>query len=186
MVLNILDGIVAQEAGETQRILSCLAVAESSLSLDATILDILGVNFNKTIIKQAIERGMLDSSRPYKEIGEKLDKFTIQDFAVTNFDEKTSIHKNKSQQKHYFAHNQRRIKIDCKKCKGCGICSKICPVGAIDMKQDKNGELYASIDYSKCIFCNKCYTACPYKVAEIISPSGFKRIEKEMNKYNDN
>ena len=44
-------------------------------------------------------------------------------------------------------------------CKGCGICTKVCPVEAI------SGEKKAvhSIDQIKCIKCGACMTKCPFK-----------------------
>ena len=53
------------------------------------------------------------------------------------------------------------------------------------MKYDKNGELYAVVDYDKCILCYKCITACPYKVANIIKPQGYAKVEKQKNKFID-
>lgn len=51
------------------------------------------------------------------------------------------------------------IEIDKEKCKGCSICSKNCPVGAI------HGELKSpfEIDPSICIRCGVCIEKCPFK-----------------------
>lgn len=48
-------------------------------------------------------------------------------------------------------------------CTGCGACKSICPVNAIEMKQDKDGFLYPDIHsiHSKCISCRKCEKVCP-------------------------
>jgi NADH-quinone oxidoreductase subunit F len=45
------------------------------------------------------------------------------------------------------------------KCTKCGICYKVCPVGAIDWKKNE----YAKIDKDKCIKCKACIIACPFK-----------------------
>ena len=52
------------------------------------------------------------------------------------------------------------------------------------MKYDKNGELFAEIDYKKCILCKKCHTACPYQLVDMITPLGYKKFDKAINKYN--
>ena len=49
--------------------------------------------------------------------------------------------------------------IDKTKCKGCSLCSKNCPVGAI------TGELKSpfEINQDKCIKCGVCIAKCPFK-----------------------
>ena len=185
LLLNVLDGVVALEAVDTPRMLSCIGLSCDPYALDASILDILGVGYNSTILKQASERKVFNKENPYKLVGEKIEKFKVEDFALSEFGADTLLNKSNGDRNRYFNANQRRVKIDGKICKGCGVCSKICPTGAIMMKYDKEGELYAEVDYDKCIFCFKCHTACPYKVVDIISPLGYKHLEKELNKYNE-
>ena len=45
-------------------------------------------------------------------------------------------------------------------CYGCQACAQICPVSAIEMKEDKEGFLFPIIDSSKCIECNLCEKSC--------------------------
>ncbi len=185
LVLNIVDGIVALESGDVQHMMYCLAVGENTFKLDACLCSILGIEFDKTLLKQAEERGLFNKNKPFKTIGEDLEKFKNESFAISDFSEETKIHKNTVAQKYYFKTHQRRVKIEQKHCKGCSVCSKICPTGAIVMRYDKNNELYAKIDYKKCIYCFKCHTACPYRVVQVITPFKYKLLDKQINKYND-
>ena len=184
VVLNVLDGIVALELGETQRMLYCLGVSENMLSLDASVCDILNIKHHTTLLKQANERGFIDIEKPYKLVGEELEKFKVEDFALKEFNQNSPINPNSGKKWQYFKANQQRVEIKPNKCKGCSACSRVCPTGAIKMKYDKNGELYASVDYSKCIFCFNCYRTCPYKVVEINTPAKYKTLKKDFDKYN--
>ena len=60
------------------------------------------------------------------------------------------------------------IRIDEVKCKGCSLCSKKCPVGAI------SGQLKSafSIDNERCIRCSQCVDACKFGAIEKISGEG--------------
>ena len=184
VVLNVLDGIVALEKDKTPRMLYCLGVSENAFYLDEAIVDILGINKDNSILNQAVEREFIKENSTYKTINVSVDDFKLDDFALIDITKSTKIHKNQSEQKNYFNKYQARPKIDGCKCKGCSICSRVCPTKAIMMKYDKNGELYAEIDYKKCIFCNKCIFACPYAVAKQYLPTGYKDLEKEINKFN--
>jgi NADP-reducing hydrogenase subunit HndC len=55
--------------------------------------------------------------------------------------------------------NLLQVVIDPDKCKGCSLCSKKCPVGAI------SGTIKSPfvIDQSKCIKCEVCLSSCPKK-----------------------
>ena len=48
-------------------------------------------------------------------------------------------------------------------CYGCELCRDICPVGAIEMIEDKEGFKYPKIDKDKCINCGLCERSCIYR-----------------------
>lgn len=185
IIFNVIDGIVTKESGDMPRLLYCLGVAENMFSLDACIIDILGIGYKNTVLKQAKQRELFDFEKGYKTTKERIEKFQLPDYALHEFCDASSLNKKLGNKKRYFKSHQRRPIVEVPKCKGCGVCSKICPTGAIVMRTDKNGELYAHIDYAKCIFCFKCHTACPYSVIDVVVPSGHKKIMKEIDKQNE-
>jgi len=46
-------------------------------------------------------------------------------------------------------------KIDKEKCVGCGACVGVCPVNAIDIKNDK------AVVNDECLECGACVNVCP-------------------------
>ncbi|UCD14733.1 MAG: 4Fe-4S binding protein [Thermoplasmatales archaeon] len=58
--------------------------------------------------------------------------------------------------------------IDAKKCIGCGLCKKNCPVEAISGATKKAHV----IDLDKCIKCSICYQICPVEGKAVFKTSG--------------
>ena len=87
IILNIADAVVAVENGETQRMLSCLGMSSNPYALDAAFVNIIGMDPKNTIIKQAMDRAKIDIKTPYKMVGEKIDKFKVEDFAFSEVEE---------------------------------------------------------------------------------------------------
>ncbi|MBQ7308366.1 MAG: NADH-quinone oxidoreductase subunit NuoF [Clostridia bacterium] len=52
--------------------------------------------------------------------------------------------------------------IDKNKCKGCSLCSRVCPASAISGELRKPYE----IDPSKCVKCGKCFSSCKFNAIE--------------------
>ncbi len=183
--LNVIDGIVALNGKKNQHILYCLGVGKNSFALDLSMMNILDIDNERTIINQAKNRGFIEKDFNVELVNEDYSKFKVDNLNIENLDENKVINKHKINNKIYYLLNQERPKIKCKTCKGCSICSKICPTGAIKMKYDKNNELFADIDYRKCIYCNKCITACPYNVVKLNRPIGARLLKHDINRYNE-
>ncbi|MCM1270052.1 MAG: 4Fe-4S dicluster domain-containing protein [Ruminococcus flavefaciens] len=49
-------------------------------------------------------------------------------------------------------------------CCGCSACYAVCPVSAIEMKEDEEGFCYPVIDEKKCLNCKKCLSVCVFKI----------------------
>ena len=52
---------------------------------------------------------------------------------------------------------------DKKNCSGCAACSAVCPVNAIEMKEDEEYFYYPVINNEICISCKKCEHICKRK-----------------------
>lgn len=79
-----------------------------------------------------------------------------------------------------FKNARGHIAIDIDKCILCGICSKQCPAGAIEV--NKEGK-YWEIDRFKCISCAYCVEKCAKKALnmneEYVSPAQVKTKYRE-------
>ena len=64
------------------------------------------------------------------------------------------------------------LKLNNELCIGCGLCSQICPAGALSLKlfeyeQTKQIRRHPEVDYKRCIFCGFCVDICPSKALEL-------------------
>lgn len=61
--------------------------------------------------------------------------------------------------------------LDETECCGCGLCSIMCPSGAIEMKESKAGFLFPVIDEDSCVSCMRCVQCCAFNSKGLHSPS---------------
>ncbi|MDO5329517.1 MAG: 4Fe-4S binding protein [Coriobacteriia bacterium] len=73
--------------------------------------------------------------------------------------------------------------IDDTKCNLCGICSKKCPCGAINV--DRDAKVW-EINHFKCIQCQYCIMSCPKKSLEMDGHKPEISTEKKIEKIEIN
>jgi ferredoxin len=65
--------------------------------------------------------------------------------------------------KHQYLKNVSTLKLNSDKCKGCGMCIKVCPHNVFDRKENK-----AEIkDKDSCMECGACAKNCPFNAIEV-------------------
>ena len=84
-------------------------------------------------------------------------------------------------QRLYFGHKTKKysnkLKIDSKKCIGCGKCVKLCPMDNIKIENNK------AVSLDKCTMCYRCINNCPTCAITLL---GKKVIEQSViEKYID-
>ncbi len=68
--------------------------------------------------------------------------------------------------------------VDEEACTGCAACEDICPMDAIDVKED---DLIAKINFIRCIGCGLCVTACEFDAMSLVDKKETEKIEPPAN-----
>lgn len=115
-----------------------------------SLLDVAGISKERILVGNEDIDKVLTYKIDYNKVDENINKFR-EDSQKWLFD---SISWKASDVKH--------IEVDIKEeCCGCTACKNICPVNAIEMKEDKEGFLYPIVNEEKCIKCELCKKVCP-------------------------
>lgn len=179
LVLNIVDGIVARESNNCQRILNLIAVGENALELDYALLKIVNMNQDENaLIKRAKYFKLLPENVQSNLVGDNQELFIRKDFSTPNLDDDT-VPTTVSRD---YLNIQERPKVVINECKGCKTCFSCCPTNAISEGKDENGEIFARIDLLKCIHCMNCIKTCPYSAIKTVTPPKAKKLKQKMNK----
>ncbi len=173
--LNILDGVMAMEGqgpGSTGTLkkMSLVSAASDALCMDMVLSSVMKIGVSDVPTnKEALSRGLGPGSFSSIEVcGEDIKVFQCSDFKLP----KSSILvKIPSWGLNIIsALLTFRPFINPLKCKACGICMKICPVGAISLVRGK-----FVIDKKICILCLCCQEVCPHASIDI-KKSLFMRV----------
>ncbi|MDH4007223.1 MAG: nitroreductase family protein [Desulfuromonadales bacterium] len=63
------------------------------------------------------------------------------------------------------------IAVDNDKCNGCGLCVKICPVGALETQQ--KSVIMKAPEEHECFLCGACYSICPTEAIQTVAGPGY-------------
>jgi uncharacterized protein (DUF362 family)/ferredoxin len=160
---TLVDSILAMEgngpsAGNVRKI-GLIAASHDTAVLDAYLLNALNYDIsNSDILKNLkITKDIFDK---IEVLGEKLENFNLKKFKFPHVRKLDLFPKSivRILGKLLWV----KAGIDRKKCIKCMLCTKACPVGAIQVSIDK----YLYVNTRKCISCFCCHEMCPQKAVQ--------------------
>ncbi|HHW49311.1 MAG TPA: DUF362 domain-containing protein [Clostridiaceae bacterium] len=170
-VLNIMDAVIGMEgagptAGDPKHIGLILA-AENAFELDYTALSVIGKNpLDVPVIREAVDRGLLNGEENIKITGEELNKVLVKDFNIPQIDNLRAVQFfNRGLLKIFVNLMKPRPDFIYEQCVGCLECQKNCPANVIKVDNKK-----PLVELEKCIRCYCCQELCPAKAIRIKRP----------------
>ena len=68
---------------------------------------------------------------------------------------------------------QGRVALDMARCRGCGLCVRACPAGALELTNLDEGGLCMRLYHERCALCGICELACPaeaiHRTADVVA-----------------
>lgn len=121
-----------------------------------SLLDVAGISKDRILLGTENVKDVLKIKIDYDNVNRKIDKFR-ENSKKWLLD---SILWKQSNLKHIDV-------LDKEDCCGCTACKNICPVNAIEMKEDEEGFLYPIVNEKKCSNCGLCRKVCPVLNAKV-------------------
>jgi len=152
--VTILDGIIGMDregpSSGRAREMGLIALSRDAFALDHYVERAIGLVTPLPITAKALEHGLIEEydvcgQGPPPVAGFEMPRSIDTDWALPSFI--------KGLLKSIFVGKPR---LDLKRCKGCGICLKVCPAGSLSFLDQR-----PTFDYGRCIRCYCCQEMCP-------------------------
>ena len=173
-ILTVMDAVIGMEGygptnGNPKKV-GLVITSTDPYALDVAAADIIGLKPEQVpTIRKSAERGLCTGNvKDIELIGEDVDRIRVEDFKKPTVKIAFNFY-NILLPKFMTKWLNRLIKPNpCFKteaCKGCGMCAKGCPPGAIEMKDGK-----PCVNLNACIRCFCCHELCNFNAVDIKRP----------------
>ncbi len=169
--LSIADAIMTMEgngpSGGTPRFMGAILASFNPHALDLAGAHLMNLSASEVpTLDAAVKRGLVPADLRELTIHGDLESFVIPDFQLTpKHDVKLWGSKNETIAKILSGMFASSPRIAQDRCTGCAECKKVCPAGAITIREKR-----ALIDTKKCIRCFCCQEFCPQGVITVHRP----------------
>ena len=178
--LSIADAVMAMEgngpSGGTPRFMGAILASYNPHALDLAGAHLMNLTADDVpTLHAAHYRGLVPRNVCELNVIGDLESFVIPDFQLTpKQDVKLWGSKNELLSKIFTSMFASRPLVEREKCIGCAECQKVCPAGAIRMREKR-----AEIDKKKCIQCFCCQEFCPQGIITVHRPMVARLVNKK-------